>query len=247
MSSNATLGLWCVILAAVGALLFLGLPGLDPSITALAYVPGEGFPFSHAPVLRRFGSLVSWIVVAAAVILLAMLGWRLLRPRTARTPPVRVIVFLIATMVVGPGLLVNTVFKDNWGRPRPSHTVEFGGTSQYAPPLIIGDQCPRNCAFVSGDAAVGFWFVSLALAFPAWRRWLLPAGLGIGASFSLIRVAQGGHYLSDVFYAGLITIGTAVVLHELIVNRGPALTHWAAREYGLLRVGWREALGRNRA
>ncbi|HBH49073.1 MAG TPA: PAP2 family protein, partial [Bacteroidales bacterium] len=34
---------------------------------------------------------------------------------------------MILTIVLGPGLLVNATFKDNWGRPRPNEIVEFGG------------------------------------------------------------------------------------------------------------------------
>ncbi len=39
--------------------------------------------------------------------------------------------FLALLYILGPGVLVNLLFKEHWGRPRPVNIVEFGGTQQY--------------------------------------------------------------------------------------------------------------------
>jgi hypothetical protein len=36
--------------------------------------------------------------------------------------------FILLSVILGPGLLVNLVFKDHWGRPRPRQVVALGGT-----------------------------------------------------------------------------------------------------------------------
>ena len=39
----------------------------------------------------------------------------------------RICLFLILVMLLGPGLLVNGVLKEYWGRPRPRNIIPFGG------------------------------------------------------------------------------------------------------------------------
>src|SRR5438105_14747348 len=89
----------------------------------------------------------------------------------------KVLVFLVAATALGPGLIANTVLKDHWGRARPNQVVEFGGARVFTPAPLLADQCARNCAFVSGHAALGFSLVSFALLMPfGWRRKAAIAG-----------------------------------------------------------------------
>ncbi len=86
----------------------------------------------------------------------------------------RVAAFLVLSLALGPGLVVNVILKDSWGRPRPSTIREFGGDKIFVPPMVMSDQCDRNCSFSSGHGALGFWPVALALLAPppgARRRW----------------------------------------------------------------------------
>ncbi|MFM9735641.1 phosphatase PAP2 family protein, partial [Streptomyces niveiscabiei] len=89
-------------------------------------------------------------------------------------------------------------FKDHWGRPRPEHIADFGGSAHYVPPLLPSRQCDRNCSFPSGHAAAGFWLISGAWVWTGHRRRWLTGGLLFGAVIGLTRIAQGGHFLSDV-------------------------------------------------
>ena len=70
--------------------------------------------------------------------------------------------FLLLTLIIGPGLITNTLLKDNWGRARPHQITEFGGRAQFTPAFVITNQCVRNCSFTSGDSSFGFWFHTLA-------------------------------------------------------------------------------------
>lgn len=157
------------------------------------------------------------LFVLAAAIALAGLGaaWRK-RPVAGLSP--RLAAFVVAALALGPGLVVNTLFKDNWGRPRPSTIVEFGGQSHYVRAGWPSNQCPDNCSFPSGHAALGFWMVAVALAAPAaWRRPAVIAALVFGTAVGVVRIAQGGHFLSDVVFSGVIVVGLTLGLRRLIL------------------------------
>lgn len=127
--------------------------------------------------------------------------------------------FLIAVLAVGPGLVANVVLKDNWGRARPRSVVEFGGTKHFTPALIPARECARNCSFVSGEASSAFVpFFAAALLLPQFRRALFGAGLAAGFGAGLIRISQGGHFLSDILFAGIFMALTASTLHILLIG-----------------------------
>jgi len=184
-------------------------PSIDISISALFYDPARSvFPARVAPFpewVRRempaylFGS-------AIAVLGLWLVGEFVKKPLLGVTR--RVAAFVTLALALGPGLVVNLILKENWGRPRPSTIREFGGPDTYVPPLVISDQCDKNCSFSSGHGALGFWPVALALlAPPAWRPFAVAAALVFGIMVGFVRIAQGGHFLSDVVFSAIITIG----------------------------------------
>lgn len=123
--------------------------------------------------------------------------------------------FLLATLVVGPGLIVNGVFKEFWGRARPSQIEAFGGDSTFSPPWMLADQCVSNCAFMSGHGSLGFWLVAPALlAPPEQRGFTVGMALVAGAMVGVVRIAQGGHFFWDVVWSGLVTVFLAVWLYR---------------------------------
>ncbi len=122
--------------------------------------------------------------------------------------------FVIAVFALGPGLLANTLAKDHSGRPRPTDSQPFGGPFAYAAPLTFSGACPNNCSFVSGDAAAGFAFLGPAAILPRrWRRRGLGGALALGGAIGLMRMLQGGHFLGDVIFAGLLVAATTLALH----------------------------------
>jgi lipid A 4'-phosphatase len=127
--------------------------------------------------------------------------------------------FLAAMLAIGPGLVANVILKDNWGRARPRHVVEFGGTKHFTPPLVPVSECARNCSFVSGEASSAYApFFAAALLLPQFRVALIAGGALSGLAAGLIRMSQGGHFLSDVLFAGIFMALTASVLHILFIG-----------------------------
>jgi membrane-associated phospholipid phosphatase len=138
-------------------------------------------------------------------------------------PSGRAMVFLIATMVIGPGLIINLGLKDHWHRPRPTQTQEFNGPNTFRPWYEDNGACRKNCSFVSGEAATGFWMVAPASVLPPpWRAPAIVAAFVFGIGASLLRMAFGGHYLSDVLLGGLITLIVIEIVHKLLWPRGGA-------------------------
>jgi len=111
------------------------------------------------------------------------------------------LLFLMLALMLGPGLVVNLVSKNIWGRARPAHVEQFGGTLKFSPAFVFSDQCDRNCSFVSGHSAFGFYFVAFAMLFKRHRKKLFAFAIGYGALIGFGRIYQGGHFISDVIFS----------------------------------------------
>jgi len=129
--------------------------------------------------------------------------------------------FVLLVVIIGPGLLVNAVFKEHWDRARPRQVVEFGGTQAYTPPLKVGE-AEDGKSFPAGHSSVAFSFI--ALWFVLRRRrlvlaWVALGGtLAMGAIYGTGRMAAGAHFLSDVLWSALIPSGVALALYYFVLN-----------------------------
>jgi len=183
-----------------GLILLFGLwPALDLRFSALFYDATQGFVVN--PLLLAINDAVPW--VGRALLLLALAVLLLGRFRRAGVSPqlMRSAGMLALSLVLGLGLLVHEVLKNQWGRARPLTIEAFGGTATFTSPLQPTKQCKRNCSFVSGHAATGFALISVGLLGTTRRRrrWLL-VGTVLGLLVGLLRIALGGHFLSDILF-----------------------------------------------
>jgi len=209
-----------LILVAVTALVFLQWPQLDLQLARLFHVPGQGFTWDRAWWVQLIYVVVArfWVLapVLAALLLLSLLPRLRQRWRRHRL----VVAYLLAALLLGPGLVANTLLKNHWGRPRPVHLAEFGGPAHFTPALEPSRQCPRNCAFVSGHAAAAFYLMA-----PYWvtgrRRWLA-AGIAFGLFVGAVRMVMGAHFLSDVLFAGFVVYFSCQCLASLMLRRRAA-------------------------
>ena len=145
--------------------------------------------------------------------------------------------FLLATFAAGPGLVANVALKDNWGRARPREVIQFGGEHHFTPALIPARECVDNCSFVSGEAAAVYApFFAAALLLPQARVALLVAGLVAGTMTGLVRMSTGGHFLSDILFAGFFMALTASFLHAAMVSAWTR--HRTQTDVSLDRASW---------
>lgn len=178
-------------------------PQIDLSIAALFYrsgaFVGRGDAGEH---FRRFFYDAPYLLLGAFVLTAIAKKFG----RVERGPGARAIVFLLATLALGPGLLVNGWLKEVSHRPRPEQTQEFGGPWAFQPYESFAGQCGHNCSFVSGETATAAWTLAPALLTPPPARiYAVAAALIFTLATGGLRMAFGGHYLSDVIFAALFT------------------------------------------
>ncbi len=190
---------------------------LDVRVARHLYVPEAGWPVGSEPLwrfLKYYGVVPAWIIALGA---LAVWIASFFKPVLRRAR--RGAMFLVFVMVIGPGVLVNDVFKEQWGRPRPRDLVEFGGPRDYVAPLV---KSPRDHggSFASGHAATGFYllvpYFLLRRHRPGRAAAVFATGLAYGGLVGYARIAQGAHFLSDVLWALGIVYMTAVAFFYLL-------------------------------
>ena len=106
------------------------------------------------------------------------------------------VMFVFVVLVLGAGIIVNALFKDQFGRARPRDVIEFNGSKQFTPAFMVTDQCDRNCSFSSGHGAGAYFTLALAMLFRNKKR-ALALAFTFGTSVSLARIVAGGHFFSD--------------------------------------------------
>jgi membrane-associated PAP2 superfamily phosphatase len=212
-------GLLIALAIAVVAGLAFGLyPQLDLALVSPFYDPATGW------VVRGRGWLLvrntaSWLIaLIAAPAAVALLG-KIVRPQKTTLMPPRAALLMLLTLALGPGLLANTILKDNWGRPRPIEVTEFGGPLEFLPWWDPRGPCPKNCSFVAGEPSGAFWTLApAALTPPHWRALAYGAALVFGAAIGLVRAAGGGHFISDVVFAGVFMFLLIWIMHGLLLR-----------------------------
>ena len=219
--------LWRLLVAtALAHLLFAIWPLLDVWVSGL-FVQSDGkFWLSESGFAEDIRMPIWLASVALAAMSCLMLGVSLLRGAKAQTSW-RLWAFVTALYVVGPGLLVNALLKQTWGRARPVTIEAFGGDKLFTPPFEIAGQCISNCSFVSGEAAsAAVMVIVLAICFGrnVARQQRAPVIIMLGGIFMLasgMRVASGRHFLSDVVFAGLFMLILARIFYRYFQVAAP--------------------------
>jgi lipid A 4'-phosphatase len=216
--------------------IFFFAPRVDLATSGLFYDPERGFVLASWPPILLLFHAIPWIAEGTLILGAVAASWLVLLGRPLWRLDRKALIFLIASTAAGPGFLANTLLKDHWGRARPTQIEAFGGTHHFTPAPLPAAECDRNCAFVSGHAALAFSLVSFAFLLPPGnsRRRGIAAALGFGVLVGMGRITQGAHFLSDVVYAGLLTYGTTALLHWWIVDCDGLATPPLLRFYRLI-------------
>ena len=197
----------------VGVIFFV-FPQIDLAVSAiffknghfyLAKTPFIKFLYSYTPLLAILTGIFSFISIIYMTIQKVdlLFGFRK-----------KIYIFMVLAILVGPGLIVNLVLKENFGRARPRDIVEFGGNKEFTRPFSISNQCETNCSFVSGHSSTGFYFCALALIFSGRKKKLVFwSGILLGTVIGLVRIIAGGHFASDVYFSFVAVYLSALLLH----------------------------------
>lgn len=198
---------WLVVLSTVAALV----PTLWTSLDiAAASVFSGASPVMHSVQWWWVVLINDWVpAVFRLVLLVALAGWLALMLFKRQKMLQLMLAFVVLAGTLGPGVVVNLVFKDQWQRARPYQVEIFGGPQKFTRAAVMTDQCDNNCSFVSGHVACGVFMASLALVHRRRKvAWTL-AGTGAGLLIGFSRMSDSAHWLSDVLWAFPITLGTS--------------------------------------
>jgi len=198
-----------LVVAALATLagILLARTGGDLAVARHYYVPVAGWIHSEDTVIQILYTYGPWLATALVLGALVM-GIRSACGPQRNTLAARQVWFFVLLMLLGPGVLVNAIGKDHWGRPRPKQLTEFGGTDSYLTAGVIGPVAKDHKSFPSGHASMGFYLMAGYFVWrgrrPLWARTSLCVGVLMGAAIGWARIVQGGHFLSDVIWAGAL-------------------------------------------
>lgn len=228
-----------LVFVLAASVVFLAFPAIDLQVSALFYDKATRFGLSQARALQFFRNTNDIFLIASIVLLTGSLIGKIALPDRPSLVPPNVVSFLLWSLVIGPGLVVNAFLKPTWGRPRPVMVQDFGGAAPHVEVWHISDYCVGNCSFVSGETASAVWLAGMAFVLP--KRWQ-PLGFVVGGIYAALisanRIAFGGHFLSDVLLSfGVVSLVMAV-LYRVIVERPLPVFRNDVVEARLARIGY---------
>ena len=198
-----------ITLIAIGffSLVFVIFPNLDIEVSSLFYSEKLGFLYKEQAIVVLFYKAVpiltkSFVLVCALYLLYILIKFKNFKKTLSSWA-----FFLIISAIIAPGITVNSLLKDNFGRARPREIIEFGGNKEFSCAFSFSDQCPRNCSFSSGHAAMGYSFSSIAyVAGNLYFSRIYIAGIFFGSIVGLSRIIMGGHFASDVIISAFLVL-----------------------------------------
>lgn len=192
----------CIVVAA----LVSRAAGLDDWLEAAFFDPiSAGFPARQWAMLETLGHRVAKSAVWGVWLLILSLA-----AASSFAPRLRAYTGLLWTtvfaMAIGPAIVV--VLKSLNSYRCPWDLVQFGGVARASSDWFVSRINAGRC-FPSGHAAGGFslialCFAGMALGHPGLRRAGLVAALAAGSVFSVVRMAQGAHFLSHNLWSAAI-------------------------------------------
>jgi len=208
------------------AVVFAAYPIWDLEVAQYFFDPASAkFPLSidyNWNLVRRAANWVPFLLLAPAVFALLR---KLVFPTERMLIAPSIVLYLLGSFLIGPGITSNLLLKENWGRPRPNGIQQFAGAADFQPWWRPSGVCKRNCSFVSGEASQAFWTAAPALlAPPQVRPVALGAAVIFGTAVGTLRVVFVRHFVTDIVFAGLITIGIVLALYRLCLIPSGATT-----------------------
>ncbi|MCC8417935.1 MAG: phosphatase PAP2 family protein [Rickettsia endosymbiont of Bryobia graminum] len=196
-----------IVISGILLLLVTIFPNIDIDFSNLFYNEQESF-FSRDNIIVQFCFIIIPILTKTLiVVLLLYLLYLVIRYRSLKKILLSGSIYLVISTAIGPGLLVNHIFKENFGRARPIQITNFSGTQKFSKFFEITNECKHNCSFSSGHAAMAYSFSNLAYVAPyVFFTRIYSLALFFGSAVGMSRILMGGHFLSDVLASCFVVL-----------------------------------------
>jgi lipid A 4'-phosphatase len=216
-SPIAGIPLGWLVLFLTFANLMLAMPSLDLAVSGWLYTPGQGFTALGSPWERFCYHSVDVLMIAGNLTLVGL--WFLNRRRRRRGKVAllgldgRRLSLMLVLLALVPGLLVNQVLKEHWGRARPIQVTEFGGDRPFTPAFVYTGA--SGGSFCSGHVAAAAYVAAVARLLAGPRSLWFALAMLYTLFVGLARMAAGGHFASDVATAAFLVLFGYLVLMRL--------------------------------
>lgn len=188
---------WIWALFILSSLFFVLFPGVDLEISSLFFQ--EHFLSRHETLWVYFLYYsVKYVIIVTMAAFLILWAYNHFKHKTVGNVNGKVVLYLLLVLALGPGLIVNALLKENWGRARPADIIQYHGEKTFTPAFVMSDQCEKNCSFSCGHAAGAFFMMAPAMLLHRRRKSALALAIFYGVSVGIARIAEGGHFFSDV-------------------------------------------------
>ncbi len=210
--------IWSIFLFT--SVIWVVFPQVDLEISKLFYFQGRGFIFSNTFLESILYNSVKYVLVVVNVSAVILWLYNRFSGRNILDFNGKKLLFALLLLSIGSGLIVNSVLKENWGRPRPAQCVEFGGKMTFTPAFIPSSQ--DGYSFSCGHASAAFALIAYAMLARRRKRFWMTLVLVYGSLVGLARIAAGGHFFSDVVVSFFIMLITAKILYYYMdISKNP--------------------------
>ena len=208
---------YILILVFTTIVVFLLSPVLDIKLAAIPYNHTTHAFYGETHLWCKvvyYGVSVATTLLIIIPPVIFLLKYKKATPASRQTLK-RMLMISYLSLIIGPGLIANSYFKQHWGRARPYQVMRDHHPFSF--PWQPHSNRPADNSFPSGHVTIGAF---LGIPLIAARRRKI--GLALCASgfilVGVVRWLQGGHYFSDILMAGII-VWFVNALVTLLVDR----------------------------
>jgi len=194
---------------------FIFYPKIDITVSSLFYQ--DGFYLRGSFFERFFYRSVPIVVSVLTIGSLSLFTYNYFNKKNILGIDKKTIIYIVLVLALAPGLIVNSLFKEEWGRARPMDIVEFGSTKTFTPAFILSDQGGNS--FSSGHGAAAFSVLGFALLARKRRQLWISLALSYGVAVSFARIIGGGHFFSDNVTSFFIVYITTYALYGYFIEK----------------------------
>ena len=199
-------------------IIFLFFPKLDILISNFFYLEGK-FLSDKYIFIKSLRAFLKNLMIIIPILALFFLLKNVISKKREVTKRIKFrtkffCIGLILGPIIGSGLIANLYFKENWGRARPVHIEEFGGTKTFSPVFIKSDQCETNCSWISGETSAAFSFTVGTIILKNSLFLVFNVILGILVFFC--RLTMGGHFFTDNLFSIFFMFYLAIFYRILV-------------------------------